>query len=98
VQDFEPVVFRATASIEPSRWLRRPRRVVRFDARWPDGRVERNVNLSSLMYRRAPADFDVTRRAMLEHCPEIGTGSWVQWPYGFVLGEDGLPGVVARPS
>jgi hypothetical protein len=63
---------------------------VRFDARWPDGRVQRDVNLVSLMYRRAPADYEVTRRVMLEHCPESGVGSWVQWPYGSVLDGDGL--------
>lgn len=91
MQDFQPVVFRATASIESSRWLRRRRRVVRFDARWPDGRVQHDVDLVSLMYRRSPADFEVTRRLMLAHCPESGTGSWVQWPYGFVLGNEGTP-------
>lgn len=85
MQDFDPVEFRATAAIERSRWLRRPVRRVRFDARWNDGHVEHDVDLVALMYRRAPADHQVTRQAMLEHCPEVGTGRWVQWPYGSVL-------------
>jgi hypothetical protein len=92
---FDPEVFRATASIEPSGWLRRPRRRVRFDAKWADGRIEHDVDLTSLMYRRAPADYEVTRRAMLENCPEVGTGRWIQWPWGFVLNDDGTS---MRPS
>ena len=91
VPTFDPVVFRATARTEPSRWLRRPRRRVRFDARWNDGRIETDVDLSALMYRRAPADYEVTRRVMLEQCPETGVGRWVQWPTGWVLGDDGEP-------
>lgn len=81
-----PEVFRAEARIEPSRFLRRPRRVLHYDAAWPDGSIVRDVHLVDLMYRRAPADYEVVKRAMDEHCPEVGTGSWVEYPTGRVIG------------
>lgn len=62
---------------------------MRFDAWWADGHIERDVDLTSLMYRRAPADYEVTRRAILENCPEVGIGRRVQWPWGLVL-DDGV--------
>ena len=80
-----PTVFRAVAEIRPSRWLRRPKRVIRYDARWPDGRVETDVHLVTLMYRHAPADYSVVKRVMEEWCPETGAGPWVLYPTGDVL-------------
>ena len=80
-----PTVFRAVAEIRTSRWLRRPRRSIHYDARWPDGRVGTEVDLVALMYRRAPADYDVVKRVMDEHCPETGPGPWVLYPTGDVL-------------
>jgi len=80
-----PTVFRAVAEIRPSRWLRRPKRVIRYDARWPDGRVAMDVDLVELMYRRAPADYSVVKQVMDEHCPETGTGPWVRYPTGDLL-------------
>jgi hypothetical protein len=80
-----PDVFRAVASIEPSRWLRRPRRVLRYDAYWDDGRIEVDVNLARYMYRRAPADFGPVKSAIDANCPPVGTGAWVEYPYGNVL-------------
>jgi hypothetical protein len=77
-----PTVFRAVAEIRPSRWLRRPKRVIRYDARWPDGRVEMDVHLVALMYRRAPADYSVVKQVMDEQCPETGAGPWVLYPTG----------------
>ena len=80
-----PDVFRAVASIEPSRWLRRPRRVLRYDAHWDDGRVETDVNLVTYMYRRAPADYSMVKKAIDDACPPVGPGAWVEYPYGNVL-------------
>jgi hypothetical protein len=80
-----PDVFRAVARIEPSRWLRRPRRVLRYDAYWDGGRIEHDVSLTGYMYRRAPADYSVVKKAIDEACPPEGTGAWVEYPYGNVL-------------
>jgi hypothetical protein len=80
-----PVAFRAEAWVRPSRWRRRPERVFRYDARWADGRVANDVDLVALMYRRAPADYDVVKRSMLEHCPIVGVGAWIDYPTGSVL-------------
>jgi len=77
-----PIAFRATARPGTSRWLRRRVRTFRYDALWADGRVDRDVDLVKLMYRRAPADYDVTKRAMHAECPEEGTGPWIAYPYG----------------
>jgi hypothetical protein len=91
VSDDQPVAFRARSEIRPSRWLRRPVRMLRFDARWADGRVVTDVDLVALMYRRAPADYDVVKRVMVGECPETGTGPWVVYPTGQVIetsGED----------
>lgn len=51
--------------------------------------MESDVDLVALMYRRAPADYAVTRDAMLAACPDIGTGKWVLYPWGSVVEEDG---------
>ncbi|MFG1991610.1 hypothetical protein ACGFJ7_16720 [Actinoplanes sp. NPDC048988] len=85
MKDENPTAFRATARLEKSRWLRRPRRVVRYDARWEDGRVESDIHLVDLMYRRAPADYVVVKKAMDDRCPPLGTGPWIGYPYGNVI-------------
>ena len=48
----------------------------RYDALHHDGHVETDVRLT-VMYRRAPADFEVVSRVVHETCPEVGTGPWV---------------------
>jgi hypothetical protein len=88
VTDDLPVAFRARSRVEPSRWLRRPKRVLSYDARWADGREQLDVDLVELMYRRAPADYAVTRDAMLANCPEAGTGRWVWYAWGSVVQDD----------
>jgi hypothetical protein len=88
VSDDQPVAFRARARMEPSRWLRRPKHMMSFDARWAGGREEYDVDLVALMYRRAPADYAVTRDAMLANCPAVGTGRWVWYPWGSVVESD----------
>jgi hypothetical protein len=90
-----PVAARATAFIGPSRWLRRPVRMVRYDACWPDGRVEFNVSLSKAMYRGWPADFAPVSDSVHAHCPDVGTGQWVdergQVTEGPALGDPNPP-------
>jgi hypothetical protein len=81
-----PEVFQAEARIEPSRFLRRPRRVLHYDAAWPDGRIVTDVHPTALMYRRAPADYAVVKRVLDEHCPEVGIGPWVEYPTGRLIG------------
>jgi hypothetical protein len=73
----QPVAARAAAFIGTSRWLRRPQRMLRYDARWPDGRVEYDVSLVKTMYRGWPADFAPIDEAVHAHCPELGIGAWV---------------------
>lgn len=73
----QPVAVRATAFIRPSRWLHRPVRLVRHDAYWADGRVDFGVSLSKMMYRGFPADFAAIDESVHAHCPEVGTGQWV---------------------
>lgn len=77
-----PFAFRANAYMRTSWWRRRTVRAFRYDALWENGRVDRNINLVDLMYRHAPADYQVTQRAMLDHCPEIGTGRWIVYAAG----------------
>jgi hypothetical protein len=72
-----PFAVRATAFIRPSRWLNRPVRLVRYDAYWADGGVDFNVSLSKMMYRGYPADFAAIEESVHAHCPEVGTGQWV---------------------
>ena len=82
-----PVAVRATARVEMS-LLRRRRRVVRYDARFADGRVERDVNLDSVLQgRRLPADAWATRDAAEAACPEVGTGTWVEYATGRPLAD-----------
>ncbi|WP_067494725.1 hypothetical protein [Actinoplanes sp. TFC3] len=67
--------------------MRRPKRVLHYDARWEDGRVAYDINLVDLMYRRAPADYVVVKKAMEQHCPLVGTGPWVGYPWGNVIAD-----------
>lgn len=73
----KPVAVRATAFIRPSRWRHQPVRRVRYDAYWADGQVDFDVRLSKMMYRRSPADFAVITASVDAHCPQVGTGRWV---------------------
>ena len=73
----QPVAVRATAFIRASRWLHHPVRLGRYDAYWADGRVEFDVSLSKMMYRGHPADFAPIDESVHAHCPEVGTGRWV---------------------
>ncbi|CAN7236253.1 hypothetical protein LJR078_000979 [Arthrobacter sp. LjRoot78] len=82
----QPVAVRATAVISPSRWLHRPVRLVTYDAYWADGRVEFDVSLSKMMYRGFPADFSAIDESVHAHCPEVGTGPWVNEFGGVVEG------------
>lgn len=84
--DQVPLAVRATAFAQPSRVLRRPVRMVRYDALWPGGRVEFGVSLVGLMYRRMPADFEPVDRAVHATCPEVGTGRWIDRWGGIVDG------------
>ncbi|WP_307025386.1 hypothetical protein [Arthrobacter globiformis] len=72
-----PVAVRATAFIRLSGWLHRPVRLVRYDAYWADGRVDFGVDLRQMMYRGYPADFAAIDDSVHAHCPEVGTGRWV---------------------
>lgn len=76
-----PTAFRAVARVIVDR-RGRERRLVTYDARWPDGWVRLDVDLVDLMYRRAPADFELTRTAMLAALPATGTGPWIAYATG----------------
>jgi hypothetical protein len=52
---------------------------------WPDGHVDRDIDLVKVMYRRAPADFEVTKRVMTAETPEVGTGPWIAYAYGSLV-------------
>lgn len=80
----QPVAVRATAFIRPSRWLHRPVRLVRYDAFWADGRLDFDVSLLKMMYRGFPADYAPIDESVHAHCPEVGTGQWVD-DYGRVV-------------
>jgi hypothetical protein len=77
-----PFAFRTTAYYRTTRWRRRRVRVFRYDVLWKDGTVDRDIDLVKVMYRRAPADFQVTETGMMEHTPDIGTGRWIAYAYG----------------
>ena len=64
------VAVRATAVIEQSGWLRRPVRLIRYDAVRTSGQVDFDVRLPRVMYRGQPADFATVRDAVHAHCPE----------------------------
>ncbi|MEG9247818.1 hypothetical protein V6S67_06960 [Arthrobacter sp. Soc17.1.1.1] len=80
--DTVPRAFRATAYYRTSRWLRRRERAFRYDVLWSDGTVDHDIDLVKVMYRRAPADFDVTKTGMMKHTPDVGTGPWIAYSYG----------------
>jgi hypothetical protein len=80
-----PLALRATAAFE-SRASGRRKRVVRYDARYQDGRVERDVNPDeALDGRHLPADAWATRDAAEAACPEVGNGRWVEYATGRLL-------------
>ncbi|MCC9178687.1 hypothetical protein [Arthrobacter sp. zg-Y750] len=72
-----PLALRATAFIAPSRWLHRPRRRLRYDAWWGDGRVEFDVDLFALLRGRHTTDAGTIRENLHRHCPRAGTGPWI---------------------
>jgi hypothetical protein len=80
-----PFAFRATAYFRTSRWLRRRVRAFRYDVIWPDGHIDCDIDLVEVMYRRAPADYAVMKRAMHDESPEVGTGPWVWYSYGLPI-------------
>jgi hypothetical protein len=80
-----PYAFRATAYFRTSRWFRRQVRAFSYDVLWPDGHVDRDIDLVKVMYRRAPADFEVTKRVMMAETPEVGTGPWIAYAYGSLV-------------
>jgi hypothetical protein len=56
------------------------KRVVRYDARYPGGHVEVDVNADKVLDgRHLPADAWGTRKAADAACPEVGTGPWVEY-------------------
>ena len=77
-----PRAFRATAYYRTSRWLRRRERAFRYDVLWSDGSIDRDIDLVKVMYRRAPADFELTETGMMRHTPDAGTGPWIAYGYG----------------
>lgn len=74
----QPVAARARAHIGPSRWLRRPVRLVQYDARWADGRVEFDVNPSELTRGQHTTDRSAIDDSIHADCPEAGIGPWVR--------------------
>lgn len=73
----QPVAVRATAFIRFSTWRHRPVRLVTYDAYWADGRLDFAVDLPAMMYRGFPADLAAIDESAHAHCPEVGTGQWV---------------------
>ncbi|MBG6185520.1 hypothetical protein IWX65_003499 [Arthrobacter sp. CAN_A214] len=82
VDDPLPFAFRATAHYTTSRWRRRRVRAFRYDVLWDDSTVDRDIDLVKAMYRQAPADYQVTERAMMKHPPDVGTGPWIAYAWG----------------
>ncbi|WP_146244230.1 hypothetical protein [Curtobacterium sp. MCBD17_032] len=78
------VAVRAVASYRPSRSRRRPVRVCRYDAWWPDGHITHDVSFSRATGRRAPADLETLVRQVQGACPRIGVGRWID-EHGAVL-------------
>ncbi len=78
-----PVAFRATAYRSRTRWLKRPFRDFRYDARFADGREEHDVNQGVVLQSgHYPADAHVVRKGAENACPEEGVGPWVDYPWG----------------
>jgi hypothetical protein len=77
-----PVAIRATAEVGTSLFSRK-RRNLRYDARFADGHVVRDVNVDDVPQgRRFPADARTTREAAEAACPENGPGDWVEYATG----------------
>lgn len=77
-----PLAIRATAEVELSLFNRK-RRKLRYDARFADGHVVRDVNVDDVLQgRRFPADAWTTRKAAEAACPEDGLGDWVEYATG----------------
>ncbi|MEV7398109.1 hypothetical protein [Aeromicrobium sp. NPDC092404] len=71
--------LRAAARVQVSGVLGRSRRVIEYDAKYPDGRVELNVDADTVLQgRRFPDRARKTRAAADAACPETGTGPWVE--------------------
>ena len=80
-----PTALRATASSRTTLFGRR-KRVMRYDARYADGRVEHNLNADEVLDgQHLPADAWATREAAEAACPEVGTGPWVEYATGRLL-------------
>jgi hypothetical protein len=84
-RDQAPIAFRVSAYPRTTRWLRREVRGFRYDALWTDGRVDRDINLSEVMYMSGPADYETTSRAMRSTCPIVGTGPWIEYGTGISI-------------
>lgn len=83
----QPTAIRARAYIGSSKWLHRPVRLVRYDALWPDGRVEPDVDVWEVMYRgRHTTDSAVIQQKVRASCPPVGTGRWVHQSGTFIEG------------
>lgn len=81
-----PGALRAAATVRVSRILGRSRRVFEYDARFPDGRVELNVDADAVLQSgRYPAEARTTLLAAEAACPEIGTGQWVEHEPGGLI-------------
>jgi hypothetical protein len=53
--------------------------VYEYDVRYPDGRVELNVDAYTVLQGAThPAEAHSTLRAAEDACPKVGTGSWVK--------------------
>jgi len=85
-----PVAVRAAAFTAPSRWSKRPMRSVRYDALWPNGRIDFDISLVDTMYRGAPADYSPVAQAVNDRCPEVGAGPWID-ELGFEVEGPSLP-------
>lgn len=82
-----PSALRAQASFRRTLFGRR-KRVVRYDARYPDGHVDHDVNADeALGGQHLPADAWATRGAAEAACPEVGTGPWVEYATGRLLND-----------
>lgn len=91
----QPVAVRATAFIRPSKRRHRRVRLVTYDAYWADGRLDFDVDLPAMMYRGFPADFAAIDESVHSHCPEAGTGQWVD---GFGRVVEGPTEINTNPS
>lgn len=86
-----PIALRATASWGTRRFTRRRFRTFSYALRYRDGREVTDLNWSEcdglLQGHRYPADTHCVNRGAQAHCPEIGVGQWVDYPYGKPLGD-----------